>query len=236
METLANDYDRFAKAYAAETEDNLVNAHYERPAILDLAGDVTNRRILDAGCGAGHLFAALQERGAAVTGIDSSAEMLQLARERVNADADLRLADLRNPLPFPDSSFDDVIASLVLHYLEDWSTPLAEFRRVLVPGGRLIVSVEHPFQSHIQSPPGTDYFSIRKWSFEWNLKGLKAPITFWHRPLHAMADAFIQARFRIAVISEPPPTPEGRDRFATKVPKTTTGAWLCFLFFMLEAV
>ena len=48
---VANDYDSFAQAYTAETEANLVNAHYERPAILDLAGDVAGRRILDAGCG-----------------------------------------------------------------------------------------------------------------------------------------------------------------------------------------
>lgn len=47
----ANDYDSFAEAYAAETENNLVNAYYARPAMLALAGDVAGRRILDAGCG-----------------------------------------------------------------------------------------------------------------------------------------------------------------------------------------
>jgi ubiquinone/menaquinone biosynthesis C-methylase UbiE len=41
------------------------------------------------------------------------------------------LADLAEPLPFPDYAFDDVIASLVLHYLEDWTAPLAELRRVV---------------------------------------------------------------------------------------------------------
>jgi ubiquinone/menaquinone biosynthesis C-methylase UbiE len=41
--------------------------------------------------------------------------------------------------------FDDVTASLVLHYLEDWRPALAELRRVLKPGGRLIASVDHPF-------------------------------------------------------------------------------------------
>ncbi|MGZ6339527.1 MAG: SAM-dependent methyltransferase, partial [Candidatus Limnocylindrales bacterium] len=46
-----NDYDSFAEAYSAETEANLVNGYYARPAILNLAGDVAGRRILDAGCG-----------------------------------------------------------------------------------------------------------------------------------------------------------------------------------------
>jgi SAM-dependent methyltransferase len=46
-------------------------------------------------------------------------------------------------LPFPDGMFDDVTASW-LHYLEDWRSALAELRRVLKPGGRLIVSVDAP--------------------------------------------------------------------------------------------
>jgi SAM-dependent methyltransferase len=105
---------------AAETEANLINGYYARPAILDLAGDVTGRRILDAGCGSGPLFASLRDRGALVPGFDSSAKMLELARQRLGADADLRAADLGSPLPFPDGAFDDVVACLVLHY--PWKT------------------------------------------------------------------------------------------------------------------
>ena len=106
-----NDYDGFAEAYTAATEADLVNAHYERPAILALAGDVAGRRVLDAGCGSGPLSAALRERGATVTGIDSSAEMLRPARRRLGAGATLHLGDLARPLPFPDGAFDDIVAS-----------------------------------------------------------------------------------------------------------------------------
>ncbi|MGH9061637.1 MAG: class I SAM-dependent DNA methyltransferase, partial [Acidimicrobiales bacterium] len=95
-----NDYDRFAKAYTDDTDANIQNAYYERPAILALAGDVTGRRILDAGCGSGPLFEALRDRGATVTGFDKSAGMLELARRRLGADADLRVAELGGPLPF----------------------------------------------------------------------------------------------------------------------------------------
>jgi 2-polyprenyl-3-methyl-5-hydroxy-6-metoxy-1,4-benzoquinol methylase len=56
----ANDYDSFAEAYSAENENNFVNAYYERPAMLALAGDVADRRLLDAGCGSGPLSAALR--------------------------------------------------------------------------------------------------------------------------------------------------------------------------------
>lgn len=132
-----NDYDSFAEAYSAENESNLVNGYYERPAMLALAGDVAYRRILDAGCGSGPLSAALRDRGAVVTGIDASAGMLALARRRLGDDLALHVVDLSDRLPFDDGAFDDVVASLVLHYLEDWGPTLAELRRVLRPGGRI---------------------------------------------------------------------------------------------------
>lgn len=105
-----NDYDSFAEAYSAETENNFVNAYYERPAMLVLAGDVAGRRILDAGCGSGSLSAALRDRGAIVTGIDASARMLALARRRLGDDLALHVVDLSDRLPFADGAFDDVAA------------------------------------------------------------------------------------------------------------------------------
>ena len=50
-----SDYGSFANAYSAENESNLFNAYYERPEMLRLAGNVSGRRILDAGCGSGPL-------------------------------------------------------------------------------------------------------------------------------------------------------------------------------------
>jgi SAM-dependent methyltransferase len=232
----ANDYDSLAEAYTADTDDGIQNAYYERPAILALAGDVTGRRILDAGCGSGPLFAELRDRGAIVTGFDSSAGMLELARRRLGADADLRVADLGSPLPFPDDTFDDVIVSLVLHYLEDWAPTLAELRRVLTAGGRLIVAVDHPFAIHaIHRMAGreTNYFETYNWTEEWTMGGRTALMSFWNRPLHAMTDAFTAAGFRISVISEPQPVPAARDLFPDDFRMLTASP--SFLFFVLHA-
>jgi ubiquinone/menaquinone biosynthesis C-methylase UbiE len=232
------DYDSIAEGYAAENETSLMNAYYERPAMLKLAGDVTGRRILDAGCGAGPLFAALRDRGATVTGVDASGGMLELARKRLGADADLRVADLADPLPFPDDSFDDVAASLVLHYLKDWGPTLAELRRVLKSGGRLIASVEHPFAITImqrEAGEKPNYFQTRNRTEEWTLGGQTARLSFWDRPLHAMTDAFTAAGFRISVISEPPPAPEARDLFPEEFRNFTGTSFLGFLFFVLQA-
>jgi ubiquinone/menaquinone biosynthesis C-methylase UbiE len=234
----ANDYDSFAETYSAENEANLHNAYYERPAMLALAGDVTGRRILDAGCGSGPLSAALRDRGAIMTGFDSSAGMLELARRRLGGDADLRVADLASPLPYPDSAFDDVIASLVLHYLEDWTAPLAEIRRVLRPGGRLIASVNHPIAGHALVRPGAEYFSTYLWSEEiTTASGQSYVLANWHRPLPAMISAFTGAGFRIAAIDEPLPAPDTpRELLPDFLKDKPAGSgFLCFMFFVLEA-
>jgi ubiquinone/menaquinone biosynthesis C-methylase UbiE len=234
-QAVVNDYDRFAEAYSAGNEVSLYNAYYERPATLALAGDVAGRRILDAGCGSGPLSAALRDRGAIVTGFDKSAGMLKIARRRLGPDADLRVADLASPLPYPDGAFDDVIASLVLHYLEDWTAPLAELRRVLRPGGRLICSVDHPLQGHPLLRPGTDYWATYRHGYESNTPG-GLTLMVWHRPLPAMVSAFIGAGFRIAAIEEPLHAPDApRELLPEPIADGRYRGFLCFLFFVLEA-
>ncbi len=138
------DYDTFAEAYNAENETSLLNAYYERPAMLKLAGQVQGKTILDVGCGGGVLSEELIARGATVHGFDASEAMLDIARRRLGDTAQLTCADLGKPLPYAQHSFDAACASLVFHYLEDWSAALAQLRRVLKPGGRLLISVNHP--------------------------------------------------------------------------------------------
>lgn len=229
-----NDYDSFAEAYAAENENNLVNAYYERPAMLALAGDVAGRYILDAGCGSGPLTAALQDRGAADPGIDSSAEMLALARRRLGENASLQMVDLRDSLPFADEAFDDVVASLVLHYLEDWGPTLAELRRVLKCGGRLILSVEHPVIAYMIQEPLPNYLATNCYSFDWEFEGQAVPMTFWRRPLHSMTDALASAGFHLSLISEPQPDPAARELFPEDFEALSTQP--SFLFFVVDAV
>jgi ubiquinone/menaquinone biosynthesis C-methylase UbiE len=225
-------YDSFAQAYSKENESSLINAYYERPAMINLAGDVDGHRVLDAGCGSGPLSAALREKGATVVGFDASTAMIQLARERLGPEPDLRVADLGQPLPFEDNAFDDVVASLVLHYLKDWTSPLAELRRVLKPGGRLILSVNHPFVYKINYPDAA-YFAVTQYSEEFSFAGQNAALTYWHRPLTAITTAFTEAGFRISVLSEPPYDPDTpRELLSAELGDRTT--FLCFMFFVLE--
>ncbi|WP_157762256.1 class I SAM-dependent methyltransferase [Nocardia yamanashiensis] len=232
----ASAYDSIAEGYDAENESGLLHLYYNRPAILELAGEVAGRRILDVGCGSGIVLGELRDRGAVMTGMDSSGGMLELARRRLGPEVDLRFGDLGEPLPFSDGAFDDVVASLVLHYLEDWGPALGELRRVLVPGGRMIVSVEHPFANFLgQRLEGkeTNYFETRNRVDEWTMGGQTARLSFWDRPLHAMTDAFAEAGFRIGVISEPGALPGAREVFPELFDERTGTRFLCFLFFVL---
>jgi ubiquinone/menaquinone biosynthesis C-methylase UbiE len=231
----ADHYDSFAAGYDAENASSLLNEYYERPAMLALAGDVTGRRILDAGCGSGPLSAALRAKGATIAAFDGSAEMVAIARRRLGDDVRVSVADLAAPLPFADGEFDDVVASLVLHYLEDWAGPLAELRRVLKPGGRLILSVNHPLV-RVFTHPDEDYFATRSYSDAFEFAGETATLTFWHRPLHAMTDAFTAAGFDIAVVDEPAPSPDTPEELLTpRIRRGETTSFMSFIFFVLVA-
>ena len=228
----ANDYDAFALAYTRDNENNAWNAYYERPASLALLGDVAGQRVLDAGCGAGAHAEAIIRRGASVTGLDSSAALLAIARQRLGAQVPLHLADLAQPLPFAPGSFDTVLASLVMHYLQDWSLTLAEFRRVLVPGGALVISTHHPFMDHTLAG-GPDYFATYEFSEEWTKGGQSVAMRFWHRPLHAMTGAFRTAGFTLDVVAEPQPDQAAESLFPADYAVLSTSPR--FLFFRLIA-
>jgi len=227
-------YDDFAQDYSDENESSLLNAYYERPAILQMAGDIAGRRILDIGCGSGPLSQKLIERGAKVSGFDASQGMIDLARKRLGSEAELKVADLGDKLPYEDDSFDDAVASLVFHYLEDWTQPLAEVRRIIKPGGRLILSLNHPIL-YPWNNPGKDYFQLVKYTDELSFNGKPASLTYWHRPLHETMNAFIDAGFSIRKVWEPPYSKDAPDDVVPERLRERD-AFLSFIFFELESL
>ncbi|MBU1039670.1 MAG: metalloregulator ArsR/SmtB family transcription factor [Proteobacteria bacterium] len=119
---------------------------------LDLPGVIASRvpdgaAVADLGCGPGELLERLSERACLVIGVDNSPRMLELAGQRLNGKAahhgragvSLRLGDLTH-LPLREGEAHACVFSMVLHHLPDPVAALSEARRVLCPGGRLIIA------------------------------------------------------------------------------------------------
>jgi ubiquinone/menaquinone biosynthesis C-methylase UbiE len=117
-----------------------------RNEYVQLLGVSPGERVLDVGCGSGPVTRTLAQRvapGGCAIGIDASLALLKVAREladaaNLGATLQFREGDCRNS-PFPDASFDAVIASTTLCHVPQPLTALAEMVRVTRPGGRVAI-------------------------------------------------------------------------------------------------
>jgi demethylmenaquinone methyltransferase/2-methoxy-6-polyprenyl-1,4-benzoquinol methylase len=113
--------------------------------VADLARVTPGARALDLCCGTGDIAFALAQRGADVTGLDFSPQMLEVAAARRQANSKSTIKNLKfmqgdaQQLPFADNSFDIVTVGYGLRNLASWERGLEEMRRVARPGARLIV-------------------------------------------------------------------------------------------------
>jgi SAM-dependent methyltransferase len=113
--------------------------------ILDLAGALDGERCLEIGCGGGRLLERVLAAGAkSAAGLDHSADMLTLSRERnqqahSSGAVELKLADA-GQIPWPESTFSVALSANAFFFIERPELALAELHRVLTPGGRLIIA------------------------------------------------------------------------------------------------
>lgn len=146
--------------------------------MLDLVKPSVGDRVLDVACGTGIVARRLAETVGAdgnVTGIDITPPMLAVARARSEQEGlDITWVEgAAEALPFPDESFDLVVSQAALMFFADPQKALAEMHRVLVPGGRVAVSVfqaidRHPFyqelhrlvERHLGTSGVADIFSL----------------------------------------------------------------------------
>jgi SAM-dependent methyltransferase len=195
-------YTDLAEDYARSSEAGAPNALYDRPEVLRLAGPLAGRRVLELGCGAGHLTRLLVDAGAVVTALDRSVQMVAATRDRA-PEAAVHVADLEQPLAMvEDGTVDVVTASLVLHYLPDWGPLLAEVRRCLRPGGRLVMSVHHPITGWLRSDR-EDYHRTELIEEDWNLDGVPVTAQMWRRPFSAIFTSLLEAGLVVDEVTEP---------------------------------
>lgn len=110
----------------------------EQPIVQEILDGLPRGVALDAACGTGRHSAYLAALGHTVIGVDSSAAMLERARKKV-PDGEFHEADLHD-LPLPDNRVDLVVCALALVHVPALEPVLAEFVRVLRPGGNLVIS------------------------------------------------------------------------------------------------
>jgi len=189
----------------------------EWPALRALLPDLRGLRVLDLGCGFGWFCRWAREHGAAaVLGIDVSEKMLARARADTGdaaityARADLERLDLGGP------SFDLVYSSLALHYVENLDDLVGRMHRSLVPGGRLVFSVEHPIFTAPAQPgwlpdaagrmswPINGYLDEGPRSTDWLAKG----VVKQHRTLAAYLNMLLRLGFALIHVEEWGPAPE----------------------------
>jgi len=120
-------------------------------AMLNQAGVTSGTRFLDAGCGGGSASLLAEQRGAAVSGLDAAASMVEIAQMRVPT-GDFRVGDIQE-LPFDDKVFDAVIAANSVQYSEDRIATLRELMRISSEDGKVVVGL-------FSTPDKVQYSSI----------------------------------------------------------------------------
>jgi len=149
--TTAQGYDAWAENY--DEPNDLVDM--EQPVVREILDGLPAGLALDAACGTGRHAAYLASRGHTVIGVDISPAMLAAAAAKVPG-GDFRVGDLHQ-LPVPGRHADLVICALALTHVPHLAPVLAEFARVLRPGGHLVISDSRMDYPIVQAMPGGGY-------------------------------------------------------------------------------
>jgi SAM-dependent methyltransferase len=220
-------YNAFADEYAAHAAVAPYNALYDRPATLELLGDVDGLRVLDAACGPGFYLTELLDRGADVVGCDAAPRMIEMSEQRTTGRADLRVHSLEDPFDWIETaSIDVVLCALAYHYLNDRPAFLREVYRMLRPSGSFVISTHHPAADWTRL--GGSYFDhspvTETWSRGW-------AVTAWRTPLTTLTQEFADAGFAIERLVEPLPDPVMAQTHPDKFEKLSNEPG--FIFFRL---
>lgn len=180
---------------------------------LRLLGEVAGLRVLDLGCGGGHNAVALAHRGAQVTGVDGSGTLLASARalaSQAGVAVDFHQRTAAQLDNFADAGWELVLSVATLHYVADVEPVVRTCARLLTPGGRLVVSVDHPMRDcffddedeELTITPVRDYYpaSVLHWTFPETDVRLQTV----HRSVGAWCDIIMAAGLRLGRLVEPP--------------------------------
>ncbi|NWE76072.1 MULTISPECIES: class I SAM-dependent methyltransferase [Pseudomonas] len=183
----------------------------EWPALQAMLPPMSGLNVVDLGCGYGWFSRWAREQGAEqVLGLDVSHKMLARAKEMTSSSGiTYAIADLEQ-LELPTATFDLAYSSLAFHYIVDLKGLFARIHQALVPGGRLVFSIEHPiFMAPRQPGWLIDEQGRKSWPVDsYQLEGPR--VTNWladgvikqHRTLGTLLTLFIEAGFTLSHVDE----------------------------------
>ena len=131
-----------------------LQAWIEAPPLRRMGGRLDGMCVLELGCGQGEGQRILRRDfgAAAVHGCDLDPRQLARARSRLAPDSNLSWTHANaQQLPYASAGFDAVVSFNALHHVPDWQSALAEAKRVLRPGGRLLLL--ETLRGFLQAPP-----------------------------------------------------------------------------------
>ena len=202
-------YEKLGEENFFDIADNKpYNMFFERPAMIEEFPELEGKSVLDAGSAAGWYSSYFVSKGALVTALDISDNMLYMLKKRLGDKVNALKCDLNEGLLFlEDNSFDFVMSSLTLDFVEDWDNMMKEFYRVLKKDGILLFSVEHPYDNFSANHLDT-YFQTVNMEHPYEDFDEKVSVWFYKRPLEAMISPVLKSGLQIVALKEPKPTPE----------------------------
>lgn len=203
------------------TEGDTNRRFQSDPVLREMLGELDGRTVLDSGCGTGYLALRMAEEGALVIGVDFSAKMIGIARERAGDNphrVDFRVDSSSVLETVEDGSIDVVVSNYVLMDLPELDAALLESNRVLRPGGRMVAVFSHPCFSDPRGPEWVEngsaqfrwdfsYFDEREREGEWG--PFSTTFISYHRPLSTYWRSFVAAGFTVLDFQEPVVEPPG---------------------------
>lgn len=137
--TVATGYAEWAETYDAPGNPMMLA---EEPVVREILGRYPTGKALDAACGTGRLATVLASLGHEVVGIDSTPEMLDVAKSKA-IPARFEVGDLE-AIPLPNDTMDLAVCTLSLTHFADLGPPVSELARVVRPAGHVVISDVHP--------------------------------------------------------------------------------------------
>lgn len=221
-----NEYDNpvFFKKYSemSRSKEGLAGAG-EWPTLEKLLPEFKDKKVLDLGSGYGwHCVYAAENGASSVIGVESSKKMIEVAETKSSFSNITYMNRTMEDLDFPAESFDIILRSLAIHYIDDYEKLVQDIYKMLKKGGKFIFTVEHPVftaqgpQDWYYNENGEiEHFPVDNYFYEGKREAifLDEKVVKYHRTLTTYLDTLLTNGFTVEKVVEPKPPEDMIEKF-----------------------